>query len=609
MAAPRTRASIQLRHSPGLDGLRALAVAAVVLFHAGATWLGGGFLGVDVFFVLSGFLITSLLLAEWRRRRKPRIDFVAFWRRRARRILPALYLCLAAVLLAWLIARPAQVAAVRLDALAAFGYAANWWFLFGSQPYFETAGHPSPFLHLWSLGVEEQFYLLWPLLFFLVARLRRLAPVLLVLGAVAGSAAGAFLYRGGADPSAVYYNTGTHSAGLLLGSALAFVWRPGARLRRGRGLRRALTSRPFAQALTASSLAGLLAAFALINQASGHLYEGGLGIVAVLTAALIVGVTHPAGSTLTRVLDTGPLRWLGTRSYSLYLWHWPALVLVGFSPVWAPVAVAAAVLCAEVSYCFVEMPIRRNGLRGLLGADRPAPAATRRRLVPAGGLAAAATAALVLVVAMAPTPARPAYLARIAVNTVGSVQAAGLTAVRPDLATRWPTPPPSPVPSPSPTLPTLPIVAVGDSVMVGAAPAMAHAIPGIEIDAREGRQVQTGLQVLEGLQPSGRLDGAVVVDLGNNGTFTSDQLSAFMKTLSSARLVVFVNLKEDEPWTAANNQLIDAAPQQYPNAVLVNWAAASSSHPEYFWDDGLHLRPEGAQVYAQLIWTALTSHL
>jgi hypothetical protein len=143
--------------------------------------------------------------------------------------------------------------------------------------------------------------------------------------------------------------------------------------------------------------------------------------------------------------------------------------------------------------------------------------------------------------------------------------------------------------------------------MVGAAPALERTIPGIEIDAREGRQVQAGLDVLRQLAPSGRLDGDIVVDLGNNGTFTGDQLSALMNLVGGARRVVFVNLKEDEPWTASNNQLISNAAERYQNAVLVDWAAASSAHPEYFWDDGLHLRPEGADAYARLILAALVA--
>lgn len=603
MPGPRPRAPIQLRHSPGLDGLRALAVIAVVLYHAGVPWLAGGFLGVDVFFVLSGFLVTSLLLAEWRRGRRPRIDLVAFWKRRARRILPALYVLLAVVLVAWLIARPEHVAPIRQDALAAFAYVANWWFLFGSQPYFQTGGQPSPFLHLWSLGVEEQFYLLWPLMFLGVAALRRWAAPILIAGAIASCAAGAELYRSGFGTSLIYYGTGTHAEGLLLGSAVAFWWRPGARIRRGRrpSLRRALTSRPFAEVLGCLCLAGLLAAFAWLNEDSGFLYQGGLGLVAVLTAGLLVAVTHPAEPRLRALLEFPALRWLGLRSYGIYLWHWPLLVVTGFSRSLAPLAVASAVALAALSYRMVELPIRRHGLAIFA---RPPELPRPRRLAPAASMVAAALIVLLAAVAPAPVSA-PAYLTRVSVDTIAPVAATyPARALRPAAADE-----PLTSPSPSPIAPPPPpsIVAVGDSVMVGAAPALEQAIPGIQIDAREGRQVETGLQVLAQLAPSGRLGGDVVVDLGNNGTFTSDQLSSLMKLLSGAHRVVFVNLKEEEPWTAANNQVISGAAATYPNAVLVDWQAASSPHPEYFWEDGLHLRPEGAAAYAKLILAALTA--
>ena len=613
MASPRARVPIQLRHTPGLDGLRALAVAAVVLYHAGVPWLRGGFLGVDVFFVLSGFLITSLLLAEWRRGRRPRLDLAAFWRRRARRILPALYLLLAAVLGAWLVFLPGRVAVIRGDALAAFGYVANWYFLLGAQPYFETAGRPSPFLHLWSLGVEEQFYLLWPVLFLAAARLRRgAAPALLAAAAVA-AVWGALLYRGGADPTRVYYGADTHSSGLLIGSALAFVWRPARRLRRGRRgspqlrerVRRVLTGRPFAEVAAAACLAGLVAAFVWLDEDRGFLYQGGLALVAALSGAALVAVSHPAGSATAAVLESRPVRWLGLRSYGVYLWHWPLLVLTGFpkSPLAALAVLAATLLLAEASYRLVEMPLRRLGARGLLERLRLGTPARRRASV---ALAAGLAALLVVPVARMPAPRPPAYLAQLAVDTVHPpAHPAGTALLRLE---RLNAEPPSPSPSPGGfSLPPIPVLAVGDSVMVGAAAALERAIPGIQIDAKEGRQVQTGIDLIHQVEATRHFDGAVVVDLGNNGTFTGDQLDSLMSLLGSARLVILVNLKEEEPWTAANNQVIEGAPREFHNAVLVNWVAASSVHPEYFWDDGLHLRPEGAQVYAGLIRAALAT--
>lgn len=217
----------QLPYMPGLDGLRALAVVAVLLYHADLGWFRGGFLGVDVFFVISGYLITALLLAEWDGH--ARIDCVGFWLRRARRLLPALLLLLASTLLFAVVFLPDEVAGLRGDALAALLYATNWYFVFEQRSYFETFGRPSLLLHLWSLAVEEQFYILWPLLFALGMRVlgrRRFLPVVLA-GAAASALAMALLYQPDSDTSRIYYGTDTRVAGLLVGAALAFVWLPG----------------------------------------------------------------------------------------------------------------------------------------------------------------------------------------------------------------------------------------------------------------------------------------------------------------------------------------------------------------------------------------------
>src|SRR5215213_9052352 len=219
---------VRLPYSPGLDGLRALAVIAVLLYHADLAWIPGGFLGVEVFFVISGYLITALLLAEWRQR--GRIDLKNFWMRRARRILPALYVLLVVSLAFAVVFLPGEVARLRGDVLAAFGYVTNWYLIFGHVSYFEAVGRPSLLQHLWSLAVEEQFYLIWPPVLALVlaigaTRLRRRRMLIVALaGAGASAVATALLYAPGVDPSRIYYGTDTRSTGLLCGAAVAFLW-------------------------------------------------------------------------------------------------------------------------------------------------------------------------------------------------------------------------------------------------------------------------------------------------------------------------------------------------------------------------------------------------
>src|SRR5215204_1438194 len=280
---------------PGLDGLRALAVVAVLLYHADVAWAPGGFLGVDVFFVISGYLITSLLLAEWGAR--GRVDLKAFWLGRARRLLPAAFLVIAASLAFAVAFLPGEVARLRGDALASFGYVTNWYLIFEEQSYFETVGRPSLLQHLWSLAVEEQFYLLWPLLLTIVLwrvapmrrwRRRRLALFIALAGAAGSALLMATLYQPDVDPSRVYYGTDTRVAGLLFGSALAFVWVPGQIPRWAERIRPLLLD-----------VAGLVALVALVwfylrlDQYQPFLFQGGFALVALATTVVILVAVHP----------------------------------------------------------------------------------------------------------------------------------------------------------------------------------------------------------------------------------------------------------------------------------------------------------------------------
>ena len=316
----------RLPYWPGIDGLRALAVIAVLVYHMESTWLPGGFLGVEVFFVISGFLITSLLLAEWDR--TGRINFGAFWLRRARRLLPAVYLLLVAVLAYAVIFLPDEVSRLRWDAAVSAGYVTNWYLILSHQSYFEAVGRPSLLRHLWSLAIEEQFYVVWPLL--LAALLRWLHPrrrvVLLLLVATAASTLlMALLYSPELDPSRVYYGTDTRAAGLLIGAILAFLWAP-AQGRSGSQANR----RPRGILLDVAGILAL-ACVALacwrLGEFNPLLYRSGFALVSIATAALIAMTIHPGAGILPRALGWAPLRWAGQRSYGIYLWHWPVFMV------------------------------------------------------------------------------------------------------------------------------------------------------------------------------------------------------------------------------------------------------------------------------------------
>ncbi len=354
-----------LPYQPALDGLRALAVTAVLAYHAGLTWARGGFLGVDAFFVLSGYLITSLLIVEWRN--TGTIDLPAFWARRARRLLPALFLLLAGIAgYALVFAEPAELDKLRNDALATLGYIANWHLAFSGASYFDQFSLPSPLRHTWSLAIEEQWYLIWPLLFVLLLRLGRSSLAVLFTASlvmIAGSALlMAWMYDPGADPSRVYYGTDTRAQSLLVGAVLAMLlaWH---------GPLRAGAARLLLQfaAIAGAIFTGWL--WASASDDSTLLYRGGLLVSAIAIAVIIAAVVQPQRGPLGRLLSLSPLRGLGRISYGVYLWHWPVYLVL--SPVrtgWhgyglLTVQVAVTLALAIASYYVIENPVRRGALR------------------------------------------------------------------------------------------------------------------------------------------------------------------------------------------------------------------------------------------------------
>ena len=353
-----------LPHLPGLDAVRAIAVAAVLLFHLPGRPLVGGFLGVDVFFVLSGFLITSLLLLEVSS--SGGIAFGRFYLRRARRLIPALLFMLAGTgVLVLLFARDAA-AQFRTDVLAALTYTSNWWYIFDERSYFESAGRPPLLQHLWSLGVEEQFYLVWPIVLLLLYRRWGRSGVLwgALAGVVASTALMASLAVAGDIPAAgdaarVYFGSDTHAMSVLVGAALACVLRP---TTLSPALRRGADALLWTAGM--AGLAGLTWVFVNVGEDSTFLYRGGFLVVSLLTAAVVAVAAHP-GASFGRILGVSPVRWLGTRSYGIYLWHWPVFLLLrpGVDLPYEGLAADATALAvtglvAEVSYRWIETPVR-----------------------------------------------------------------------------------------------------------------------------------------------------------------------------------------------------------------------------------------------------------
>ncbi len=684
-------AARSLPYLPGLDGLRALAVLAVLVYHANYSWLPGGFLGVDVFFVLSGYLITVLLLLEWGLH--GRIDLRGFWLRRARRLLPALFFLLPGTLLLAGLFAPEALADLGDDIVAALAYSTNWWLIIEEQSYFEAMGRPSLLQHLWSLAVEEQFYLFWPLIFVVLMRfVPRGLTLILVGGAVASTLLMAVLHDPAADPSRLYYGTDTRAAGLLLGAALASVWRPGVRGWPSAADTSSLASRrrwaPLLDLAGLGALVGLGLAVYRLDEFHPLLYRGGFAYVAIVSAIAVAAVGHPRARILPAVLGLRPLRWLGTRSYGIYLWHWP-IFMVTRPHLDVPLdgielfvlRLAATLTVAELSYRLVEMPVRQGAL-GRAWANRP-----RRRLAGiesrqwagVAGMAGVALLALSMFVATesgrrASEAGGPAALQQAFAATFGtpvaqpwtepaptelppSLPPAELRAATPAAAPAVRTvttsaarpldesPPRPPVlelaaesealaaasesraagtsnaappvaaekpgarrggrvggdaPAAAPAS-TAAVTAIGDSVMLGAVDQLAAVLPGIQIDGALGLQAASAVEMLRTLSESGQLGEAVVVHIGSNGLIQRSEFEAIMAILEDVPRVVFVNVKVPRAWEARNNELLASQVARYSNAVLVDWRGASADQADYFWNDGVHLRAEGAEVYAALI--------
>lgn len=665
---------------PGLDGLRAFSVAAVLLYHAQASWLPGGFLGVEFFLVISGFLITAQLLIEWRQ--TGRINLVRFWQRRARRLLPAVFTLLLAVVVGSLIFFPEEVTEVREAMLASMVYVTNWYLVFNHQSYFESLGRPPLLQHLWSLAVEEQFYLLWPLMLSFALKWMRPAfvfPCVVVL-AVWSVLLMVGLNARGVDTDRLYYGTDTRAAGLLIGAALAFFWAPWKRTEYA-GLLAIARVRAL-DVLGVAAAAGLVLLVLRLNETDPRLYSGGFAVTSLTSAVLIAVVVHPA-TYLGRAFGQRPLRWVGVRAYSLYLWHWPVFMLTRphvdvplDGVVLVVLQLAITLVLADISYRFVETPIRG----GLLGRVRDSakqlprkPAWQQGTAVTGTAVAAAGLVALFASVTSARAPETPSYLDTTQISgvitaptgtatapavvsvappsqavdggedprTTGGVGPDGTTQERP-AATPAPTqaaPAPTGTPAalvadssgtnpnaspfqssvtssssasssnvPAAPAPAAPLpgggvraTAIGDSVMLGAAYEMARVLGSVDVDAAVGRQMNVVLGILAARKEQGTLADIVVVQVGNNGPISKAQFEEMMELLSDAKQVLVLNVHVPLPWEGPNNSIIADGIRRYKNATLLDWHALSDGHPEVFWSDNVHLRPEGAALYVNLI--------
>lgn len=597
----------RVRYMPGLDGLRAIAVIGVIFYHCGVAFFSGGFLGVEVFFVISGYLITSLLVAE--RRKLGHVALRRFWVRRGKRLLPALFTVLVAVALYASLFLRDDLARLRGDLVAALTYVTNWWLIFGNRSYFETIGAPPLLKHLWSLAIEEQFYLIWPflfagLMFFTNANRRRVLTVLAV-GATA-SIVWMWVLASPDHPDRAYMGTDTRAFPLLFGAMLALVWAPWR-----------LTPRIRAQASRVLDLVGFAALgvvvllFHVVEQNSAFLYPFGFVITSLASVLAIAVVVHPGSRVARPVVGCAPLRWIGLRSYGLYLWNWPIVAITdvqrGFTLFTGPALLAFRIgltfVFAELSYRFVEQPIRTGSWRPALATLRGrfsylgvTEARRARRVLATTGLVAAALVVFTIASVATATDVQSKLEAKV-LNGRSEI------AVRATTTTAVPVSVPLGATSTTAAVPAAPhITAIGDSVMLGAADSLLAQLGDVYVDAKKSRQFNEVFDIISTLRSENKLSPTIVIHLGTNGRIDRDQFVKMMQSLSDREKVVVLTVRVPRPWEENNNDIIRTETPKFPNAVLIDWQAEGDQHGDYFYADNIHLRqPDGANFYAGLI--------
>ena len=568
-----------IRYIPAIDGLRAVAVIAVMLYHLGFNWIPGGFLGVDLFFVISGYVITRLLLDSIQR--SGGLDLRAFYVARIRRLLPPLLFMIILTTIfvgAW---APDTMRRFLADTPFALFGGMNWWLVFRHTDYFEAIGRPPLLQHTWSLGVEAQFYLVWPLILLLVLRYfgkNKIPGAALLIAAFSGIA---LLFvslqvdaASASQVSHVYFGTDTHSIGLFLGAALAVRWIP-------QNLNETVSKKAqdFIDGIGVFGLLGIIAAFLFVDENDPTLYKIAFPLAGLFGCAIITSIVHPA-SRFAPILSSKPFVWIGERSYAIYLWHWvvfqvtrPEYDLEG-SP-WALYALRLLIVfaLADISLRLVELPVRTGLIdywfKGM--KYRTKRVQLRQKF------------AVLLIL----------------ISTIGLTTTSALSAIAEGDRQLNELKQQLEPPAFTPTDTTGGLWVTGDSVILGIRFELdARQNIGL-INARVGRQAPELLEVIRN-DKANMVGSTIVMNLGNNNRLTEEQVAAIFAEVKDQPRIIVVNTAVPRGWRDENNALISQYATQY-GARLIDWATISAGHPEYFGPDGVHLIPAGVRAYVDAI--------
>ena len=582
-----TKGAESTRHISSIDGLRAIAVTAVVLYHLGISWIPGGFLGVDLFFVISGYVITRLILDSINQ--SSALDLRAFYAARIRRIFPGFIFMVICTIIFIGVWAPEAIKRFLSDLPYALTGTINWLLVARNQDYFETIGRPPLLQHTWSLAVELQFYLIWPIILLSVLKYfgkKNIARIALIIAMISGTAlffVSLQLDQANAKQiSHIYFGTDTHSLGLFLGAALAVSWIP-------QNLSANIEKRAqdVIDAIGVVGLLGLISVFLFIDQSNASLYRIAFPLAGIFGCLVIISLVHPA-SRFAPLISTAPFRWIGQRSYGIYIWHWvifqvtrPSVDLSGQTWALYLARVLLVLALADISLRWVEIPFRQgvvqNWFRGM--KYRSSKVRLRQQL----------SVIFSIVITLAITTSISVQAITKSDQVANELLVQSNEPIKPteDLAS------------------TTGLWVTGDSVILGIRSKLEAKQHISLVNARVGRQAPELLAVMRVDQTSVP-ESPVVFNLGNNNALSEPTVVEIFEILKNQPQIIVVNTAVPRSWKDANNAIISSVAARYPNVIVIDWNKISTGRPELFAPDGVHLSPAGSDVYVDLVVSVLT---
>ena len=586
MSSKNSTGKIGVKHISSIDGLRAIAVTAVVLYHLGISWIPGGFLGVDLFFVISGYVITRLILDSINQ--SSALDLRAFYAARLRRIYPGFLFMVICTIIFIGVWAPEAIKRFLSDLPYALTGSINWLLVARHQDYFETVGRPPLLQHTWSLAVELQFYLIWPIILLTVLKYfgkKNIARIALIIAMVSGTTlffVSLQLDQSNAQQiSHIYFGTDTHSLGLFLGSALAVSWIP-------QNLSADIEKRAqdVIDGIGVVGLLGLISTFLFIEETNASLYRIAFPLAGIFGCLVLISLVHPA-SRFAPIISTAPFRWIGQRSYGIYIWHWvifqvtrPSVDLSGQTWALYLARVLLVLALADISLRWVEIPFRQglvqDWFRGM--KYRSAKVQLRQKI--------SVISSIIIVLAITSSISVQAINKADEVANQVLQQSTQEQQAQEDLGS------------------TTGLWVTGDSVILGIRSKLEAKEHISLINARVGRQAPELLAVMR-VDQSSVPSSPVVFNLGNNNALSEATVVEIFEIVKNQPQVIVVNTAVPRAWKDSNNAIISRVASRYANVKVVDWDRISKGRPELFAPDGVHLSPAGSDVYVDLVVSVL----